>query len=59
MGAINYCTSDYITLGLCPYDRYELANDPDFMEALRADVDEYGGTVEEALDSYINNREEV
>ena len=55
MGAINYCTSNYITLGLRPYDRYELVNDPDFMADLQAEVDEYGGTVEEALDSYIND----
>ena len=54
MGAINYCTSDYITLGLRPYDRDELTNDHDSMEALQAEVDEYGGTVEAALDSYIN-----
>ena len=53
MGAINYFTSDYITLGLRPYDRDELVNDPEFMEALQAQVDEYGGTVEAALDSYI------
>ena len=53
MGAINYCTSDYITLGLRPYDRDELTTDPDFMEALQAQVDEYGGTIETALDSYI------
>ena len=55
MGAINYYTSNYITLGLRPYDRDELTNDHDFMEALQAEVDEYGGTVETALDSYIND----
>ena len=54
MGAINYCTSNYITLGLRPYDRDELTNDPEFMEELQQEVDEYGGTVEAALDSYIN-----
>ena len=53
MGAINYFTSNYITLGLHPYDRYELTNDPDFMADLQAEVDEYGGTVDVALDSYI------
>lgn len=53
MGAINYCTSNYITMGLRPYDKYELTSDHDFMEALQAQVDEYGGTVEAALDSYI------
>ena len=54
MGAINYYTSDYITLGLRPYDKSELANDPEFMEELQREVNEYGGTVETALDSYIN-----
>lgn len=32
MGAVNYFTSDYITLGLRPYDSWELENDSDFME---------------------------
>lgn len=55
MGAVNYFTSDYITLGLRPYDRYDLENDHDFMEGLQAEVNEYGGTLESALDSYIND----
>ena len=54
MGAINYYTSNYITMGLRPYDRYELTNDPEFMEELQREIDEYGGTVETALASYIN-----
>ena len=54
MGSINYFTSDYITLGLRPYDRDDYENDPEFMEELQREVDEYGGTVETALDSYIN-----
>ena len=54
MGAINYCTSNYITLGLRPYDKCELVNDPEFMEELQREVDEYGGTIEAAIDSYIN-----
>lgn len=55
MGAINYCTSNYITLGLRPYDRDELTKDPEFMEELQREINEYGGTVEAALDSYIND----
>lgn len=55
MGAVNYFTSDYITLGLRPYDRYDLKNDRDFMEELQAAVDECGETLESALDSYIND----
>ena len=55
MGAINYFTSDYITLGLRPYDTSDFENDRNFMEALQAQIDEYGGTVEAALDSHIND----
>ena len=53
MGAINYFTSDYITMGLKPYDASDFENDHDFMEELQNDVDEYGGTIEEALNNYI------
>lgn len=35
MGTINYCTSDYITIGQQPLDLYELENNPDFMHELR------------------------
>ena len=35
MGTINYKTSDYITLGVNPYDVYDLMHDPDFMEFAR------------------------
>lgn len=40
MGAINYFTSDYITMGLRPYDRSDLENDLDFMEEAREQVRE-------------------
>lgn len=33
MGTINYKTSDYITLGIKPYDREDFINDPECMEA--------------------------
>lgn len=55
MGAINYATSDYITLGIVPYSTYDLEQDPEFMQKLREEVEEYGGTVEEALYDCINN----
>jgi len=35
MGAINYFTSDYITLGLKPYDTMDFLNDADFLECAR------------------------
>lgn len=53
MGAVNYFASDYITMGLRPYDRFDLENDRDFMEEVEAEISEYGGTVENAIDSYI------
>lgn len=55
MGAINYFTSDYITLGIRPYEYSDFTSDPDFMEELQKDIDEYGGTVEQALSNYIND----
>ena len=39
MGAINYYTSDYITLGVKPYEVDDYKNDPDFMEIIK---EEYG-----------------
>lgn len=54
MGAINYFTSDYITMGLKPYYASDLENDHNFMEELQNEVDEYGGTIEEALNNYIS-----
>lgn len=53
MGAVNYFTSDYITMGIEPYSAYDLENDPAFMDALRDEVNEYGETIDEALESYI------
>lgn len=55
MGTVNYFTSDYITMGVRPYELYDLENDADFMAEIRAEVKEYGGTVEEALNSYISD----
>lgn len=55
MGAINYFTSDYITIGLRPYDSWELEKDSDFMEEMQTQVNEYGGTIENAITEYIEN----
>ena len=59
MGAVNYFTSDYITMGIEPYSAYDLENDPGFMDALRDEVSEYGGTIDEALESYIRTSYEA
>jgi hypothetical protein len=53
VGAINYYTSDYITLGVKPYDYDDFANDADFMEEAQNNIDEYGGTIESEIYSYI------
>lgn len=55
MGTINYFTSDYITLGLRPYYTSDFENDTDFMEELQKEVNEYGGTLEEALSEHIQS----
>ena len=54
MGTINYGTSDYITMGIKPYDSYDLENDKVFMEEMQAEVDEYGGTLEQSIQNYIS-----
>lgn len=55
MGAINYFTSDYITLGVRPYDRFDMENDVNFMEEVQRQIDEYGGTVDEVINEYIED----
>lgn len=54
MGAVNYRTSDYITMGLKPYDVDDFTQDKDFMQEIEAEVKEYGGTVEQAIYDYIS-----
>ena len=53
MGAVNYYTSNYITMGVIPYSASDLERDEDFMQELQEEVKECGGTVEEALNCYI------
>lgn len=55
MGAINYFTSDYITMGLRPYDSGELEKDSEFMEEIYRECEEYGGTIENAIADYIQD----
>lgn len=55
MGAVNYLASDYITLGLRPYDSWDLENDLKFMEEIKNEEDEYGGTIENAIANYIED----
>lgn len=54
MGTINYGTSDYVTLGAnIMYSDY--AEDEQLMEVLRQEVEEYGGTIDEQLQYYIDD----
>lgn len=55
MGTINYHTSEYITLGIRPYEKMDFENDESFMDEIRHEVEEYGGTVDEAIDTYITD----
>lgn len=55
MGAVNYFTSDYITIGLRPYDTSDLENDLEFMGELKKEIDECGGTLENALQDYMKS----
>ena len=48
MGAINYCTSDYITLGIKPYNSDDYLNDLDYMNFIK-----------EEYNVDLNNKEEV
>lgn len=49
MGAVNYFTSDYITMGLKPYDISDFENDADLMLEIQEEIREYGGTVENCI----------
>ena len=53
MGAINYFTSDYITLGVKPYEYSDFENDTEFMKEIEQETKEYGGTIEENINNYI------
>lgn len=55
MGAVNYFTSDYITMGLRPYDSWEFEKDSEFMREMQVQVNEYGGTIEDAITQYISD----
>lgn len=55
MGTVNYKTSDYITLGVKPYDEDDFRRDSEFMEEIKEQVKEYGGTESEAIQEMINS----
>lgn len=49
MGAINYETSDYITMAVKPYDVEDFKQDHDFMQFAQEQADEYGGSLEDCI----------
>lgn len=53
MGAINYGRNKYVMLGVVPIDSWAYEQDKEFMEMVNEEVKEYGGTIEEAINSYI------
>ena len=55
MGAVNYFTSDYITLGVKPYETWDFEEDKDFIDEMQAQIDQFGGSIEEAIHNYIND----
>ena len=54
MGAINYFTSDYITLGIKLYDIDDFKSDKEFMQEMEEETKEYGGTLDDNIYSYID-----
>ena len=56
MGTINYTTSNYITMGLVPYDIDDLKKDSCFMAEAAEEVAEYGGVLnDDYLYDYISD----
>lgn len=49
MGAVNYYTSNYITLGIKLYDANDFKRDEEFMQAANEEITEHGGTLEECI----------
>ena len=55
MGAINFYTSDYITLAIKPYDIDDFKSDKEFMQEMEEETKEYSGTLDDNIYSYIED----
>lgn len=55
MGAINFFTSDYITLAIKPYETDDFMNDPEFMEEAQSRIEKDGSSLEIEIQEAINN----
>lgn len=53
MGTVNYGRSDYITLGVKPFDAWDIEKDADLMLELQENVTQYGGTIESEISEYL------
>lgn len=54
MGAVNYFTSDYITLGVKPYESDDFEADPGFVQEMEVNISLTGETREEYIRNYIS-----
>lgn len=53
MGTVNYCTSEYITMGIVPYSALDMEKDEDFMEQVKQKSKEWDVSIDEVIDDYI------
>ena len=58
MGAVNYKTSDIITIGYRPVDAWDIEHDECFMEEARKQSEEYGDDIDDIIRSEIEQYEE-
>ena len=55
MGAINFFTSDYITLAIKPYETDDFMNDLEFMEEAQARIEKDNSSLEVEIQEAINS----
>ncbi len=58
MGTINYGTSEYITIGYKPLDRFDLEKDPEFMDYMLDEAREVDMDLDEYINEWIYNRQD-
>lgn len=59
MGAINYGTSDYITMGIKPESTWDYEHDPAIMEEMKEYAEEYDCSIDEAIEQNIETNAEA
>lgn len=58
MGTINYGTSEYITIGYKPLDRFDLEKDPEFMDYMLDEAREVDMDLDDYISEWLYNRQE-